>query len=156
MLGLVAQSCPTLCNPMDCSPPGSSVHGHSPGKNAEMGCHALLQGILRSTYSTPVSSLPLAPPGKIPVSSRWRAHRVLRGQLYPVCRLSGTRRQAGSHWELGQLGASVLPVCTRRCSLRPGWHSGAGQDRGQLQEASALSGSLLCPPACAVPAARPP
>ena len=21
------QSCPTLCNPMDCSPPGSSVHG---------------------------------------------------------------------------------------------------------------------------------
>ena len=24
---LVAQSCVTLCNPMDCSPPGSSVHG---------------------------------------------------------------------------------------------------------------------------------
>ena len=24
---LVAQSCPTLCNPMDCSPPGSFVHG---------------------------------------------------------------------------------------------------------------------------------
>ena len=23
----VAQSCPTLCNPMDCSPPGSSAHG---------------------------------------------------------------------------------------------------------------------------------
>ena len=23
---LVAKSCPTLCNPMDCSPPGSSVH----------------------------------------------------------------------------------------------------------------------------------
>ena len=23
----VAQSCPTLCDPMDCSPPGSSVHG---------------------------------------------------------------------------------------------------------------------------------
>ena len=27
MCVLVAQSCPTLCNPMDCSPPGSSVHG---------------------------------------------------------------------------------------------------------------------------------
>ena len=25
--GLVTQSCPTLCDPMDCSPPGSSVHG---------------------------------------------------------------------------------------------------------------------------------
>ena len=23
---LVTQSCPTLCNPMDCSPPGTSVH----------------------------------------------------------------------------------------------------------------------------------
>ena len=23
----VAQSCPTLCNPMDCSPPGASIHG---------------------------------------------------------------------------------------------------------------------------------
>ena len=25
---LVAQSCPTLCEPMDCSPPGTSVHVH--------------------------------------------------------------------------------------------------------------------------------
>ena len=25
--GLVAQSCPALCNPLDCSSPGSSVHG---------------------------------------------------------------------------------------------------------------------------------
>ena len=24
---LIAQLCPTLCNPMDCSLPGSSVHG---------------------------------------------------------------------------------------------------------------------------------
>ena len=24
---LVARSCPTVCNPMDCSPSGSSVHG---------------------------------------------------------------------------------------------------------------------------------
>ena len=42
---LVAQSCPTLCDPMDYSPPGSSVHGDSPGKNTGVGCHALLQGI---------------------------------------------------------------------------------------------------------------
>ena len=28
-----AQFCPTLCNPMDCNPPGSTVHGDSPGKN---------------------------------------------------------------------------------------------------------------------------
>ena len=42
---LVAQLCLTLCNPKDCSPLGSSVYGDSPGKNTEVGCHALLQGI---------------------------------------------------------------------------------------------------------------
>ena len=31
--------------PMDCSTPGSSVHGDSPGKNTGVGCHAFLQGI---------------------------------------------------------------------------------------------------------------
>ena len=40
---LVAQSSPTLCNPMDCSLAGSSVHGDSPGKNTGVGCHFLLQ-----------------------------------------------------------------------------------------------------------------
>ena len=39
------QSCLTLCDRMDCSPLGSSVHGDSPGKNTEVGFHALLQGI---------------------------------------------------------------------------------------------------------------
>ena len=32
---LVPQSCPTLCNPMDCSPPGSSVHGTSQARILE-------------------------------------------------------------------------------------------------------------------------
>ena len=42
---LVTQSCLTLCNPMDCSPPGSSVHEVSPSKNPGVGCPALFQGI---------------------------------------------------------------------------------------------------------------
>ena len=42
---LVAQLYATFCNPMDCSLPGSSLHGHSPGKNTGVGCHALFQGI---------------------------------------------------------------------------------------------------------------
>ena len=40
--GLVAQSCPTLFEPTDCSPPSSSVHGDSPGKYTGVGCHFLL------------------------------------------------------------------------------------------------------------------
>ena len=45
VLCLVAQSCLTLCNPRDCSLPGSSVHADSPDKNSGVGCHARLQGI---------------------------------------------------------------------------------------------------------------
>ena len=53
VLCLVTQSCPTLCNPMDCSPPGSPVHGNSPGKSLGVGCHALLQGIFPTQESNP-------------------------------------------------------------------------------------------------------
>ena len=46
---LIAQSCPTLWDPMNCSPPGSSVHGILQAwrifKNTGMGSHSVLQGI---------------------------------------------------------------------------------------------------------------
>ena len=38
-----AQSSLILCDPMDCSPPGYSVHGIFPGKSTRVGCHCLLQ-----------------------------------------------------------------------------------------------------------------
>ena len=44
-MSLVSQSCPTLCDHMDCNPPGSSVQGNSPGKYTGVGCHLLLQQI---------------------------------------------------------------------------------------------------------------
>ena len=34
------QSCPTLCDPMDCSPPGSSVHGIFQARTVEWGAIA--------------------------------------------------------------------------------------------------------------------
>ena len=37
VLRLVAQSCLTLWDPMNCSPPCSSIHGDSPGKNTGVG-----------------------------------------------------------------------------------------------------------------------
>ena len=37
------QSCPTLCKPIDGSPPGSPVPWDSPGKITGVGCHFLLQ-----------------------------------------------------------------------------------------------------------------
>ena len=43
-LCLVTQSFLTFLDPVDCSLPGSSVHGDSPGNNTGVGCHALLHG----------------------------------------------------------------------------------------------------------------
>ena len=54
----VAQSCPTLCDPMDCSLPGSSVHPWDfPGKSTGMGCHCLLQGSSRPRDQIRVSRI---------------------------------------------------------------------------------------------------
>ena len=65
--------CLTLCDPMDGSLPGFSVHGILQAKNTGVGCHALLQRIFPTQRSNPhlscllhwqADSLPLAPPGK--------------------------------------------------------------------------------------------
>ena len=40
---------------MDCSPPGSSVHGDSPGKNTGVDCHFLLPGDLLDPRIEPES-----------------------------------------------------------------------------------------------------
>ena len=53
VLRLVAQSCPTLCDSMDCSPPFPNIHGGSPGKDTGVGCHFLLQGIFPTQEPNP-------------------------------------------------------------------------------------------------------
>ena len=65
------QSCPILCDPMDCSPPGSSVHGilqarilewvpfPSPGDLPN-------PGIKPRSPALQADSLPSEPPGKPP------------------------------------------------------------------------------------------
>ena len=61
----IAKSCLTFCDPMDCSTPGSSVHGLLQAKILEC-CHFLLQGIFTTQGSNPcllhwqASSLPLS------------------------------------------------------------------------------------------------
>ena len=56
VLHLVTQSCLTLKWLLDCSPPGSSIHEDSPGKDSGVGRHALLQGIFPTQGSN--SGLP--------------------------------------------------------------------------------------------------
>ena len=85
---LVTQSCLTLCDPMDCSPPGTSVHGDSPGKNAWLSCHALLQQIFPTQGLNP--GLPhcrwildhLSHQGS-PWILEWAAYPFSRGSSWP-------------------------------------------------------------------------
>ena len=67
--GLVPQSCLTVCDPMDCSPPDSSVHGEPPGKNwSGLPCQPPKDlpnsGIKPRSLALQVDSLPAEPPGK--------------------------------------------------------------------------------------------
>ena len=53
-------SCSIVSNslwPLGLYPPGSSVHGISPGKNTRVDCHALLQGIFLTQELNPVSCI---------------------------------------------------------------------------------------------------
>ena len=84
VLCLVTQSCPTLCNPMDCGLPGSSVHGDSPGKNTGWGCHAFLQGIFPTQGSNP--GLPHCRQILYCLSHQPEAQEYWSGVAYPVSR----------------------------------------------------------------------
>ena len=46
----VAQSCPTLSDPMDCSLPGSSIHGVFQARVLEWGAIAFSVYIIKTTY----------------------------------------------------------------------------------------------------------
>ena len=90
-------SCLTLCDSLDCSPPGTSAHGDSPGKNTRVGRHPLLQGIFLTQGSTlqllrllhwQACSLPLVPPGKplgITIWSSSSTPRYILKRIEGIC-----------------------------------------------------------------------
>ena len=68
---LAAQLCPHPLRPMDCSPPGSSVHEDSPGKNTGVGCMPSSRGSswprdqAQVSLALQVNSSPSEPRGKL-------------------------------------------------------------------------------------------
>ena len=70
---MCAQSCLTLCDPVDCSPPNPSLHRIFQARNTREDCHFLLQIFLTQWLNScllcllhlQMDSLPLAPPGKL-------------------------------------------------------------------------------------------
>ena len=76
-LNRIVLSRSTLCDPMDCSPPGSPVHGDSPSKNTGVGCHALLQ-----IFPTPGSNLGLLHCRPILYRLSYQGSLAFKGEYY--------------------------------------------------------------------------
>ena len=97
----VAQSCPTLCDPTDCSPPGSSVHGVSQARILEWVAIPFSRGSSQPKDQTQVF--------------------CITGRLFPIW---ATRE---AHWELAlwnnwapklQKRVKKIPALKRTGSLR--------------------------------------
>ena len=73
------QSSLTLCDPRDCSLPGSSVHGDSPGKNTGVGLPCPPPGVLPDPGIEPMSLMsPTLAGGFFTTNATWEApYRVL-------------------------------------------------------------------------------
>ena len=54
----VAQSCPTLCNPIDCSLPGSSIHGIFQARVLEWGAICFFKRLCSVQFSSGAQSCP--------------------------------------------------------------------------------------------------
>ena len=88
-----AQLCLTLCNPMDCSPSGSSLHGIFQARILKQRCHFLLQGIFPTQGLNPrllsllhwqADSLPLHHLGSPFPLSRLGISKGFPGSCQPV------------------------------------------------------------------------
>ena len=123
---LSCQLCPTLCDPMDCSLPDSSVRGDSPGQNTGVGCHVLLQGIVPTQRSNPGL-----------LHCRWILYhlshqastRILEWVDYPFSR--------GTSWPRNRTGVSCiagrsLPSCAPG-KPHPRYHLGSPKMQGSCR-----------------------
>ena len=161
---LVTQSCPTLCNPMGCSPPGSSAHGIPPGENTGGSCHFLLPGILEAQGSNlsllhwQMDSLILAPPGKPsgapicpPMESGEMAPYTTRGEfilgsvsgLNTIMRVFLRERERQGRWcqSCSETGFSMLrQEKAKRCS----WSLATGRGKEVGISESLHEGTWLC------------
>ena len=79
----VAQSRPTLCDPMDCSPPGSSVHGTFQARVLEWGAIAFSRAYSRcAKFSSPMACRIIVPRSGIePASPELQGGLLTTGPL---------------------------------------------------------------------------
>ena len=117
---------------MDCSPPGSSVHGDSPGKNTGVGCHFLSPGELPDPGIEPASPalaelFTVAPPGKpfLEAAPKPQARGFSsEGDVWAVGGVAGER---GCHWSsvgLQNVSRQVVVISTEQRAPGQGHHVG--------------------------------
>ena len=111
------QSCPTLCDLMDCSLPGSSVHGILQARILEWIAISFFKGIFLTQESNPcllcllhwqTDYLPLAPPGKPHLLYSSAINNLARGRRWNV-RLGkkrGKESHLSPHWRTDSLVTS--------------------------------------------------
>ena len=124
---LVTQLYLTLFDRMDCGPPGSSVHGDSPGKNTGVGCHALFQGIFPTQGLNP--GLPhcrrilyqLSHQGS-PRILKWVPYPFSSGSSWPRNRSRGSyiAGRFFTSWAPGEVLSAFIacPSCTFWCHYK--------------------------------------
>ena len=125
VLCLVIQLCVTLCNPKDCSPPGTSVYEDSPGKNTEWvatpsSSESSQSRIEPRSPTLQVDSLPSESSGK-PKNTGWVAYPFSRGSSQPrnQSRVSCTADRFFTSWATreaqGQSSCYELLQCFLMC-----------------------------------------
>ena len=115
MCVLVTQSCPTLCDPQDCSPLGSSGPWDFPGQNIGVGCHFFLQGIsliqelnLGLLHCRQIFFLPIELRGKPRRSGQQQIH-TRDGKSWDLCFLTcGKAKKCGETRTEGERGVGAM------------------------------------------------
>ena len=100
----VAQSCPTLCDPMDCSLPGSSVHGILQARILKWVAISFSRGSSRPRDLTQVSHIV----GRFfTIKDTWEAHRKNISPFYLVTQ--------GNSWHRKNISYPLFAVFHSEC-----------------------------------------
>ena len=134
------QSCPTLCDPIDGSPPDSPYPWVSPGKNTGVGCHFLLQCMkvkseseVAQSYPTPSNPMDCSPPGSSVHGTLQAYPGSIPGQgvknlssgpltaIFPRSKLDASATaKAGSKFHLTRLSLQLAHSLTQQASTLTG------------------------------------
>ena len=93
---LVAQSCPILCSPIDCSPPGPSVHGILQARILKWVAMPFSRGSSRPRDRIPISQSPALAGGFFTTSATWEAHKAIILQFKKTKRVKFAKKD--KHW----------------------------------------------------------